>query len=226
MSSTTISNGFGAFSPYWSGRRNYHHRTFLLAEVDQLSSSKDELRFSNDRTNTFVRLGFQRGTPDDTRSNAIVGESRARIENLFSVYRKIGPAQSGFTAAMTYSFDFLGGDFEYLKAEFSALKRFDLTADHFLIGRVQGGTFLDRSLSDEPLAPDPLGRFIVPRDELFSLGGRENLKGVNRRNRGTDKLQATAELFVPVVSRPRTQGAGSRVGDVLLGRVRWRRRHR
>lgn len=175
---------------------DYHHRTFLLAELDQLSSSKEELRFSNARTNTYLRLGFQRGTPNDARSNAIVGETRARIENLFSVHRKIGPYGAGFTGALTYSFDVLGADFNYLKIELEALKRFDF-GPSFVIARAHGGTFVDpdrvRSGPDVTLAD----QFSIPRNELFQLGGRENLKGVDSELRGTDELHATVEVFLP-----------------------------
>ena len=44
---------------------NYHFRTFLLAEIDRLISNKEELELSNNQTNTFVRLGYQIGTPRD-----------------------------------------------------------------------------------------------------------------------------------------------------------------
>lgn len=175
---------------------DYHHRTFLLAELDRLSSNKEELQFSNNRTNTFVRFGYQRGTPDDDRSNALIGETRARIERLFSAHRKIGPAQWGFTGALTYSFDFLGADFNYLRAEATALKRRDLPGDSFVIGRIRAGTFLDKDQlrGDDVVASD---RYSIPRSELFSLGGRENLKGVSSKVLGSEVLQATAELFVP-----------------------------
>lgn len=72
---------------------SYHQRTFGLVELDRITSNKEDtieiLRLG--RTNTFVRFGYQLGTPEDSRSNAIVGESRARIERLFTAYREIGP---------------------------------------------------------------------------------------------------------------------------------------
>ena len=40
------------------------------------------------------------------RSNAIVGETRARTERLFSAFREIGPGGAGFTAAVTYGFPY------------------------------------------------------------------------------------------------------------------------
>ncbi len=174
---------------------DYHHRTFLLAEVDRLSSSKPAQQFSNERTNTFVRLGFQRGTPNDPRSNAIVGETRARTESLLSVHRKIGPSQAGFTAALSYSFDFLGADFEYLKLELAALKRFDLTPKTFVIGRAEGGSFLHHVALNNDLRVDPRDRVSIPRNELFRLGGRENLKGVDSDRRGTEVVRMTVEAF-------------------------------
>lgn len=174
---------------------DFHHRTFFLAEVDRLSSNKPDLRFSDNRTNTFVRLGFQRGTPNDPRSNALVGETRARTESLLSVHQKIGPSQAGFTAALTYSFDFLGADFDYLKLDLAALKRLDLTERTFLIGRAEAGSFLSRVSLREGPDIDPRDRFSIPRNELFQLGGRENLKGIDSDRRGTDVARFTLEAF-------------------------------
>lgn len=176
---------------------SYHYRTFFLAEVDRLQTNKQELRFSNERTNAFVRLGFQRGTPDDGRSNSIVGESRARVENLFSAHRKIGPSQTGFTAALTYSLGFAGSDFDYLKAEFEALKRFDLSPEVFVVARAHGGSFLTKEKvrqDGDLLLQD---QYSIPRSELFRLDGRENLKGIDDDIFGTDEFHATVELFVP-----------------------------
>jgi len=176
---------------------SYHYRTFCLVEVDRLQSSKEELRFSNERTNTFVRLGFQRGTPDDERSNSIAGETRARAENLLTAHRKIGPSQAGFTAALTYSFDFIGADFDYLKFEFEALKRFDLSRRVFAIARAHGGSFLTKRKVRDGADILQSDQFSIPRSELFRLDGRENLKGIEQKVFGTEELHTTVELFVP-----------------------------
>ncbi len=176
---------------------DYHHRTFFLAEIDRLSSSKEELRFSNNRTDTFVRVGFQRGTPDDARSNAIVGETRARAENLFTAHRKIGPSGAGFTGALTYSFDFPDADFNYLKFEFEGLKRFDLSPEAFAVARVHGGTFPHKEMVREAPEIPESDRYSIPRSVLFRLDGRENLKGVGGRRRGTEEFHSTVEFFVP-----------------------------
>lgn len=51
---------------------SFRQRTFLLAELDRISSNKEReveiLRLG--RTNTFLRFGYQLGTPEDARSNA------------------------------------------------------------------------------------------------------------------------------------------------------------
>lgn len=187
---------------------DYHRRTFLLAELDRIISNKEELQFSTNRTNTFLRLGYQVGTPRDGRSNSLVGESRARVERLFTPFREIGPQATGFTSALTYGFDFGLGDFDYLKLEFEGLKRFRLSERNFLVGRIHGGTFpaVDRceagelgtpceGLADEEIIE--ANRFSTPRFELFRLDGRENLKGVKDRLRGTEQLHTTLEFFVP-----------------------------
>jgi hypothetical protein len=170
-------------------------RAFLLAEVDSLTSNKAEQLFSTDRTNTFVRVGYQIGTPDDARSNAIVGESRSRVESLFTVHRRIGPAGFGLTGALSYSFDDLGGDFSYLRGELEGLKRFPLGGD-FVIARLHAGSFFDAELV-RPGEPLPRNRYAIPLDELFRLDGREALKGLDRSVFGTDEIHLTAEWFLP-----------------------------
>jgi hypothetical protein len=181
---------------------SYHQRTFLLAELDRISSNKEDvaqiLRLG--RTNTFVRLGYQLGTPDDERSNAIVGETRARSERLFTAFREIGPGGFGLTGALTSGFDVGIGDFDYLKLETELLKRFDLTERIFVAGRVHGGTFLRKAERDPRDLPEPIDELdllAIPRGEYFRLDGRERLKGVSERTRGTDVLYTTWELFFP-----------------------------
>lgn len=186
---------------------SYHHRTFALVELDRISSNKEgvaePLRLGD--TNTFVRVGYQMGTPDDARSNAIVGETRARSERLFTAFRDFGPGDTGFTTALTYGFPFITGEFDYVKAEAEALKRFDLTDRVFLVGRVHAGSFLlkaDRDIEDlPPLRPDeerdPRDLYAVPRSEFFRLDGRENLKGIGDDMNGTDEIHTTWELFFP-----------------------------
>ena len=166
-SSTTSRTSSSDFDRTWGTLvlmewpHSFHQRTFLLAELDRISSNKEDvaeiLRLG--RTNTFVRLGYQLGTPDDERSNAIVGETRARSERLFTAFREIGPGGFGATGALTSGFDLGMGDFDYLKAEASFLKRFDLTERTFVAGRVHGGTFLRRrSATPENL---PTGRRLT-----------------------------------------------------------------
>src|SRR5690606_37217887 len=162
-----------------------HRRAYLLGEVDNLTSNKEELVYSTDRTNTFVRVGYQIGTPDDSRSNAIVGESRSRVERLFSGYRKIGPRGFGLTGALTWSFDDLGGDFDYLRAELEGLKRLPGRRERFSIVRLHAGSFLAAEVV-RPEAEKPHDRYAIPLRELFRLDGREELKGLDERRYGTE----------------------------------------
>ncbi len=181
---------------------SYHRRTFLLTELDRVSTNKESfaevLRLGE--TNTFVRFGYQIGTPEDSRSNAIVGESRARIERLFTAFREIGPGGAGFTGALTYGFELGIGDFDYAKAEAETLKRFDVSRRTFLVGRLHAGSFLRKSLRDPadlPPEADELDAYAVPRSEFFRLDGRDNLKGVSDRMGGTDEVHTTWEYFFP-----------------------------
>lgn len=182
---------------------SYNHRTFLLTELDRISSNKvdtiDRLELVGE-TNTFVRLGYQLGTPDEGRSSAIAGETRARTERLFSAFREFGPGASTVTAAATYGFKFGIGDFDYVKLELEALKRFDITARSFLVGRIRGGTFpYNATLSEEGRTPDddPLDSYDVPRSEFLRLDGRDNLKGLDERTYGTELLLTAWEYFLP-----------------------------
>jgi hypothetical protein len=181
---------------------SYHQRTFGLVELDRISSNKEGvievLRLG--RTNTFVRFGYQVGTPEDSRSNAIVGETRARSERLFTAYREIGPGGAGFTGAVTYGFGLGVGDFDYVKLEAETLKRLDVTARSFLIARLHAGTFLFKGRREDSELPEEHDRFdllMIPRGEFFRLDGRESLKGVSEKLRGTEELHTTLEYFIP-----------------------------
>lgn len=179
---------------------SFHHRTFLLTELDRISSNKEEFVFDTGRTNLFLRLGYQIGTPNDERSNAIVGENRARVERLFTAFRQIGPGDAGLTGALTWGTDIAVGDFDYVKLEFSGLKRFELPRGAFLFGRLHGGTFLRKAEEREidPGSPLPVtGRFLIPREEFFRLDGRDNLKGLDERLRGTEEVHNTWEVVYP-----------------------------
>ena len=184
--------------------RDYNNRLYLHTELDGISTNRGEkgsdFFVRRDRTNTFVRVGYQFGTPDEGRSSAIVGETRARTQRLFSAFREFGPGETTVTAALTDGFPYGPGDFDYIKFEFEALKRFDVTQRSFLVGRLRGGTFprvAKAPLSSLPPDPDPIDFYAVPRSEAFSIEGRENLKGVKDSDLGTELLFTTWEYFFP-----------------------------
>lgn len=183
---------------------NYNHRTFALVEIDGISSNRRErgsqFFVRRDRTNTFVRLGYQLGTPDEGRSSAIAGETRARTERLFSAFREFGPGDATLTFAVSYGFDFGLGDFDYVKLEFEALKRFDISTRTFLIGRLHGGTFPHVGRTDPaelPPQPEDIDFYSIPRSDALRLDGRENLKGLGDSRRGIEQLLTTWEYFFP-----------------------------
>lgn len=181
---------------------SFNKRTFGLVELDRISSNREDvaqvLRLG--RTNTFVRLGYQIGTPEDSPSNALVGEARAITQRLFTAYREIGPGGAGITSAVTYGFPLGIGDFDYLKAETEALKRFDVSERTFLIGRVHAGSFLKkgrRSETELPANHDPLDIYSIPTREFFHLDGSDHLKGLKDDRPGTELLYTTWEYFFP-----------------------------
>lgn len=181
---------------------SYSQRTFALVELDRISSNRVDVQkiLQLGRTNTFLRMGYQVGTPEDARSNSIAGETRATSQRLFTAYREIGPGGAGFTGALTYGFPFGVGDFNYVKLEGEALKRLDITARSFLIGRVHVGSFLhkdQRNPSDLPSDHDKNDTYTIPRDEFFRLDGRDRLKGLKEKRGGTEELHTTWEYFFP-----------------------------
>jgi len=183
---------------------SYNHRTSFLAELDRISTNKP---FEVNRlqrlgaTNTLIRYAYQFGTPEDGRSNAIVGEPRARTQRLFSAFREIGPGGAGFTGAVTYGFPY-GGDYDYVKLELEALKRFDVTRRSFLIGRLAAGSYPHiGSVTPDPAVPpssEPqIDRLRLPSDNFFQLTGRDGLLGYKDRRHGTEVLLTTWEYFMP-----------------------------
>jgi hypothetical protein len=178
--------------------RDYNHRTFLLTEVDRITSNTPDLRFNNNKTDNYVRLGYQIGTPDDPRSNAIVAETRAERQTLFTAVREIGPNGFGLTGAVTYGIPSLGGDFRYVRVEAEALKRLDVTESSFLVGRFHIGTFPYKVRVRPPAADvSPLDQYSIPHNDYFDLGGRDNLKGLKRSLSGSDEVHSTLEYFFP-----------------------------
>ncbi|HYX25079.1 MAG TPA: hypothetical protein VFC23_13080 [Thermoanaerobaculia bacterium] len=184
---------------------SYSHRTSFLAEFDKISTNKPTevdrlLRLGS--TNTLVRYSYQFGTPEDGRSNAIVGEPRAQTERLFSAFRDIGPGGAGFTAAVTYGFPWGPGDYDYVKLEYEALKRFDVTRRSFLIGRLAGGSYPHAgTVKPDPALPpssEPqVDRLRIPSSDFFQLTGRDALLGVKDRRHGTEVVLTTWEYFMP-----------------------------
>ncbi|HEX4962195.1 MAG TPA: hypothetical protein VF173_15270 [Thermoanaerobaculia bacterium] len=184
---------------------SYNHRTSFLAEFDRISTNHPDevsrlLRIGT--TNTFVRYSYQFGTPEDGRSNAIVGEPRAQTERLFSAFREIGPGGAGFTTALSWGFPYGVGSYDYLKLELEALKRFDVTRRSFLIGRLAGGSYPHAgSVKPDPAIPpssEPeIDRLRIPIGDFFKLDGTDGLLGLKNSKHGTEELLTTWEYFMP-----------------------------
>lgn len=179
---------------------DFYNRVYGLFEVDRLTFSSPQDHPDANRTNTYVKLGYQFGTPSDERSNAVVGEARDRIFSLFTAYREIGPGGRGLSFAGTYGFDYVGGDYRYVKTELEALQAVAIR-NHRLVLRLHAGYFPYKKRDPEaPENPDPerFTPFLVPRYELFKLNGREELKGYRGSERGPNQAHLTAEYVVPI----------------------------
>jgi len=172
---------------------SYTFRTFALTEIDRISSNQQPLLLARDRTDTFVRVGAQLGTPGDSRTQGIVGDTRAYFPSIFTAVREFGPGGFGLTGALTYGFHL--GDFDYVRLEGQALKRFDFTERTFLVGTLHVGSFPYSELTN-PRAVDPT-RYSIPLADVFTIGGADNLKGLSNRIIGTQEVHTTWELFTP-----------------------------
>jgi hypothetical protein len=177
---------------------NYYNRLYGLFELDRLTFSRPVDHPDANRTNIYVKFGYQFGTPSDERSNAVVGEARDRIFNLFTAYREVGPRGRGVSVAATGGFDFLGGDYRYIKTEIEALQAIALPRRHRLVLRLHGGYFPYKKRVRDEFDPELGTPFSVPRYELFRLNGRQELKGYRGTERGPNEAYLTAEYVLPV----------------------------
>jgi hypothetical protein len=177
---------------------NYYNRLYGLFEFDRLTFSKPVDHPDANRTNVYVKFGYQFGTPSDERSNALVGEARDRILTLFTAYREIGPRGRGLSVAATYGFDFLGGDYRYVKTEMEALQAISLPHRNRLVVRLHAGYFPYKKTVREEFDPQIGTPFSIPRYELFRLDGRQELKAYRGTERGPNEAHLTTEYVLPV----------------------------
>jgi len=177
---------------------NYYNRLYGLFEFDRLTFSRPVDHPDANRTNVYVKFGYQFGTPSDERSNALVGEARDRILNLFTAYREIGPRGRGLSVAATYGFDFLGGDYRYVKTEMEGLQAISLPHRNRLVVRLHAGYFPYKKTIREAFDPRIGTPFSIPRYELFRLDGRQELKAYRGTERGPNEAHLTTEYVLPV----------------------------
>ena len=185
--------------------RDYYQRYVGLIQVDDYAFG-DVDRPDNNRTNTFLKLGYQYGTAHDPTLNAIAGDTRGRTLPVLTAYRELGPRDLSWAAGLSYATE-ATGDYEYLRVETEVLKRMFVSERTFLISRFHLGTFpmkkaqdfavdYDPDDSDDP--ERPLTFLYAPRDELYKIGGREALRGVDDSIRGTEEVHLTNEFFFPI----------------------------
>ncbi|HSN68484.1 MAG TPA: hypothetical protein VLV48_04525 [Thermoanaerobaculia bacterium] len=196
--------------------KDYDTRYTLLTQVDSLAYG-DLTRPDNDKTNVYMKLGYQFGTEADERLNSIIGETRGRIIPVLTAYRDVGPRQMGLALAVTSSIEGIGSDFEYLKLEGELLKRFDYGNEAVLLTRVHAGSFASKTrlIPEEDDTLEEFDKFSIPRYELFKLGGRDLLKGVGGEIRGTDEIHGSAEYFYPVFRNKEYRKLGARFTDLF-----------
>ena len=214
--------------------RDYNNRYFFLVQNDQLTFG-DLNRPDNQTSNIYTKVGYQYGTQFDERMNAIVGEQRGRITPVLTAFREIGPQRTGLAAAVTQATNVWSADYTYTKFEAEGLRRFDLTPASFVFSRLHVGTFLSRNELPASEIPVPRDRdrdgdideddatpewekYAIPQYELFRLGGREALKGIDTNDDtiGTYEVHLTNELFVPIF-RNRNYKVGPLYWHTLYG---------
>jgi hypothetical protein len=150
------------------------------------------------RTDVYLKLGYQLGTPSDDKSNAVVGEARDRILSLFTAYRDLGPHGRGLSIAATWGLDFLGGDYRYVKTEMEAVQAISLPKKNRMILRLHGGYFPYTKRVLEDFDPEIGTPFLVPRYELFRLNVRDALRGYRGAERGPYETHLTVDHVVPI----------------------------
>lgn len=192
----TVSNDFDrtrGFNILLRRPLTFQKRFLLLAEFDKLTFSTPN--FDNNRSNIFLKVGYQAGTSEDNRANQISGDPNDRIRNLFTAYRDIGLNGHGIALAVTYGTPI--GSFNYVKAEGEALQIVDLPRNRRIIGRVHAGFFPYRKPGPEEAAS--AGRpYLIPGSDLFRIDGREALRGDRSGERGTNEIHVTLEGFQPI----------------------------
>lgn len=195
--------------------RDSNDRYFWLLQDDRLTFG-DLKQVDNKKNNIYTKIGYQFGTQFDERMNGIVGEIRGRITPVLTAFRDIGPQRTGIATALTQSVRFgcekvtdeatgnIGrnckGDYRYTKLEAEALRRFDVTGTSFIFSRVHLGAFAGYDEPEERKNLPQTERYSVPRSEMFSLAGREALKGVDSGvdAQGTHEFHLTNEYFRPI----------------------------
>jgi hypothetical protein len=194
-------------------------RYLLLLQNDDLSFG-DTSRPDHDKSNLYMQLAWQYGTPFDDRLNSIAGERRGRIAPLLTPHRDVGPQKLGFVVAVAHSDSSFGSDFDYTKIETEALKRFDFRNHTLFVTRLHAGTILGEHEIEHTPAPgeedEPVPeveRYSVPRTEFFRLGGRGYLLAVDNDIRGSEQVHLTNEYFVPLFRDRKLRKLGAEWND-------------
>lgn len=197
--------------------KDVNNRYFFLAQNDRLTFGQIE-NVDNRKNNIYTKVGYQFGTQFDERLNSIVGETRGRITPVLTAFREIGPQRTGFAAALTQSLRVGPGDYRYTKIQAEGLRRWDVSSTTFIFSRLHAGAFAGyEEIEGRDELPD-VERYTIPRYEMFNIGGREALRGVDGKgsSRGTHEIHSTNEYFVPIF-RNRNYKTGPAEWNTLYG---------
>ena len=141
---------------------------------------------------------MQTGAPVGIALATVVG---AFVEPFFA--RTFGPGGRGLSLGVTWGVPVL--DYSYLKVEVEAIQAADVGKGR-LVARLHSGFFPYRP-EGNPDDSVPGHPHRIPAGELFTLGGRDALRGLRDAPFGTDELHLTVEAFVPVfVARNVSEG--------------------
>jgi hypothetical protein len=194
-------------------------RYLFQLQNDDLSFG-DTSRPDHDKSNRFMKIAWQYGTPFDERLNSIAGERRGRSTPLLTAHRDVGPKKLGFVVAVSHSDGSFGSDFDYTKLESETLKRFDFGNNTLLVSRLHVGTILGEHEIER--IPDPgdsepvpeVERYSIPRTEFFRIGGRGYLLAVDKKIRGSEQVHLTNEYYVPIFRDRKSRKFSAEWNDV------------
>ena len=183
---------------------SYNYRTFVLTEIDRISTNEGERGgrvLRPPRPHQHLRPA---GLPDRHAGRGAVerhrrrdpGAHRAAVLGLPRVRARRCDAHRRRHLRLPLGL----GDFDYVKFEFEALKRFDISARTFLVGRLRGGTFPyigQGGSRDAAAGPRPIDLYAVPAVRSVPPRRAREPEGAGRPARGLEQLLPPGSTSFP-----------------------------